>query len=98
MLWSMKIWSVVTLILAISLFSVFMMFSFGGGGTSAAYSISGKVTSCGAGLSGVTVSLTGAASRSTTTDASGNYRFTRLAKGTYTVKPSMTGYSFTPEK
>jgi len=61
-------------------------------------SISGTVSSCGAPLQGVTVELKGAtcASTTTTTDASGNYRFQWLAKGTYTVTPLMSGYSFTP--
>jgi alpha-tubulin suppressor-like RCC1 family protein len=61
-------------------------------------SISGTVSSCGAPLPGVTVVLEGSAcaTTKTTTDASGNYRFPFLAKGTYTVTPSMSGYSFTP--
>lgn len=61
-------------------------------------SISGTVSSCGAPLPGVTVELKGAAcaTAKTTTDASGNYRFPWLAKGTYTVTPLMKGFSFTP--
>ncbi len=61
-------------------------------------SISGTVSSCGGPLSGVTVVLEGpaCATTKTTTDASGNYRFPWLAKGTYTLTPSMSGYSFTP--
>ncbi|MBI5074886.1 MAG: carboxypeptidase regulatory-like domain-containing protein [Nitrospirae bacterium] len=60
------------------------------------YSISGTVTLGGNPLSGVTMTLSGAASSSTTTDASGNYSFSGLANGNYTVTPSRTGYTFTP--
>ncbi len=61
-------------------------------------SISGTVSSCGGPLQGVTVELSGpaCATTKTTTDASGNYRFPWLVKGTYTVTPLMSGYSFTP--
>jgi RHS repeat-associated protein len=59
-------------------------------------SVSGRVTLNGAGLSGVTMTLSGAASRSVAADASGNYAFTGLANGTYTVTPSKAGYTFTP--
>jgi len=48
------------------------------------------------GISGVTVTLSGAGSRSTTTGTSGAYAFTGLSSGTYTVTPSRTGYVFTP--
>jgi hypothetical protein len=58
------------------------------------YSISGTVS--GAVLSGVTMALTGTSTGSTTTDASGNYSFTGLSNGTYTIAPSKTGYTFTP--
>lgn len=60
------------------------------------YSISGTITSGGSGLSGVTVSLTGASSATATTDASGNYSFTNLANGAYTVTPSKADFIFTP--
>ncbi len=58
------------------------------------YSISGTVS--GAVVSGVTLSLSGAATASTTSDSSGNYTFSGLANGVYTVTPSSTGYTFTP--
>ena len=61
------------------------------------YSISGQVTSGGAGLQGVTITLSGTASSSTTTDSAGNYTFTGLANGKYTVTPTVAGYSFTPQ-
>ncbi|MCX5826104.1 MAG: SpaA isopeptide-forming pilin-related protein [Deltaproteobacteria bacterium] len=60
----------------------------------AAYSISGAVS--GATLASVTINLTGAATTSTTTDASGNFSITGLANGAYTVTPVKTGYTFTP--
>jgi hypothetical protein len=65
-------------------------------GTPLMYSISGTVTSGGLSLSGVTMSLSGAATATTTTDASGNYAFANLLNGGYTVTPSMVGYVFTP--
>jgi hypothetical protein len=58
------------------------------------YSISGTVS--GATASGVTMSLTGASTASTTTDTSGNYTFSGLANGSYTVTPSKSGYTFSP--
>ena len=58
------------------------------------YNISGAVT--GATVAGVTINLTGAATATTTTDASGNYSFTGQANGTYTVTPVEAGYTFNP--
>ena len=64
--------------------------------------ISGQVTAGGSGFSGVTVSLSGttaagtAVSRSTTTDANGNYSLAAPAGGSYTVTPSLAGFSFSP--
>jgi hypothetical protein len=55
------------------------------------YSISGKVTG-----SAAKVTLSGTASASTTTDASGNYSFASLPNGSYVVAPSQSGYTFTP--
>ena len=62
--------------------------------TAPTYSISGNVS--GATASGVSIALSGAASASTTTDTSGNYSFSGLANGTYTVTPTKTGFTFTP--
>ena len=58
--------------------------------------ISGNVS--GPTISGVTVALSaGPTSKpNTTTDSSGNYSFTGLAGGTYTVTPSLSGYTFAP--
>jgi plastocyanin len=60
------------------------------------YSISGQVTLTGSGLSGVTMALTGASSATAITDASGNYTFTGLDNGSYTITPSRTGFTFSP--
>ena len=65
-----------------------------GGSTPTTYSISGTVS--GSTASGVTMSLTGAATATTTTDTSGNYTFSGLANGSYTVTPSKSGYAFSP--
>jgi hypothetical protein len=49
------------------------------------------------GFSGVTISLSGAQSASTTTDVNGNYSFDGLlAGGNYTVSASKNGYIFQP--
>jgi hypothetical protein len=60
------------------------------------YSISGTVTQDGSALQGVTVTLSGASSAATNTDASGNYPFDKLAAGTYTVTPTLAGYAYSP--
>ena len=62
------------------------------------YAISGQVTVSGiAPLSGLTVTLSGAASNSTKTDVSGTYSFSGLAAGgSYTVTPSASDYTFSP--
>jgi para-nitrobenzyl esterase len=60
------------------------------------YKISGTITSGGAALSGVTVTLSGVSTGTTTTDATGAYTFTGLTIGVYTVAPTKTGYTFTP--
>jgi ribulose-5-phosphate 4-epimerase/fuculose-1-phosphate aldolase len=64
--------------------------------TGTTFSLSGTITSGGGPLAGVTVVLSGAATKTTTTNASGNYTFTTLGNGSYTVTPSKTGYSFLP--
>ena len=47
-------------------------------------------------LSGVTITLSGSGSATTTTNASGNYSFPYIVDGSYTVTPSLTGYTFSP--
>lgn len=65
--------------------------------TPTGFSISGKVTSSsdGSPIKGVTVTLSGTASATTTTDNNGEYSFTGLDNGDYTVTPNKTGYTFT---
>ncbi len=63
------------------------------------HSLSGRVTAPdGAGAPGVTVNLTGTASQSATTDASGDYAFVVAQSGSYTITPSTTDpyYAFSP--
>jgi len=87
------------------LISAIIVFSFACSGKSGSgengdepstYSISGQVTCNGIGLSGVTVTLSGTRTRTTTTDNTGNYSFADLSNGSYTVTPSFTGYSCDP--
>jgi hypothetical protein len=59
------------------------------------YSISGTLSPSAGGV-GATVTLAGAASATVTTDSSGNYIFSGLANGVYTVAPSHSGYTFSP--
>jgi len=60
------------------------------------YTISGKASLGTNAMSGVTMSLTGSATNSTSTDTSGNYSFTGLLAGNYSVTPTKAGYSFFP--
>ncbi len=59
-------------------------------------SIKGTVTADGSGLANVPVRLEGAQGATTTTNASGHYRFERLTGGSYKVTPSSPGYEMTP--
>jgi hypothetical protein len=58
------------------------------------YSISGGVS--GTVLQGVRINLTGTATANSTTDASGKYSFEALVNGSYTMVPSLAGYTFSP--
>jgi uncharacterized protein DUF1566/carboxypeptidase family protein/SdrD B-like protein len=58
------------------------------------YVISGTIS--GAVVSGITISLSGSATGATTTDNDGKYDFSSLANGSYTITPSLGGYSFSP--
>lgn len=62
--------------------------------TTPTYSISGTVS--GAVQSGVTITLSGTSSGSILTDSNGNYSFSGVANGSYTVTASKTGYTFSP--
>src|SRR5262249_54752901 len=59
------------------------------------FSISGNISPAASG-SGATVSLSGTASAKVAADSSGNYTFTGLVAGWYTVTPSRAGFTFTP--
>ena len=61
--------------------------------TAPIYCLTGSVS--GAAVQNVTITLNGANTGSTLTDASGNYSFCGLVSGDYTVTPSLAGYSFT---
>lgn len=57
-----------------------------------AFTISGNIS----GAPGVAVSLAGTSAGSTTTDGFGDYSFSGLANGNYTITPSHPSYSFAP--
>jgi hypothetical protein len=61
-----------------------------GGATT--YGIFGTITNG----AGATVALSGTSSESTTADSSGNYTLGGLSNGTYTVTPTLSGYTFSP--
>jgi hypothetical protein len=58
------------------------------------YTVSGTIS--GAVVDGVTVQLSGASSKTTTTDGTGTYVFTDLPNGSYMVIPTLGGYAFDP--
>ncbi len=60
------------------------------------YSINGRVTNNGNGLSGVTLNLTGSQTGQTTTDSNGIYSFTATAEGNYLITPTLSSYTFNP--
>jgi hypothetical protein len=61
--------------------------------SSALATVSGTIT--GPWVEGVTITMSGAASGTATTDASGNYSFANVASGaSYTFTPSLTGYTY----
>ena len=59
------------------------------------FNIVGSVTPVASGA-GATVQLSGVASAIATVDTIGNYSFSGLGNGTYTVTPSKSGFSFSP--
>src|SRR2546427_582621 len=61
----------------------------------AGFSLSGTINPAKGG-SGSTLTLSGAASATTTADNSGNYTLAGLPNGSYMVTPKQTGYVFTP--
>jgi outer membrane protein assembly factor BamB len=58
--------------------------------------ITGKITENGKGVEGITVTLSGDASMSTTTDAGGTYVFNGIRPGDYEVKPADDKHAFKP--
>ncbi len=58
------------------------------------YRIGGNVTAGGLALSGVTITLNGSQSATTTTDANGSYSLAGLTEGNYTVTASKAHYTF----
>ena len=58
------------------------------------YTLSGRVT--GVALQNVLITLSGAASATTSTNSTGNYSFAGLANGSYKISPSKVGYTFSP--
>ena len=67
--------------------------AFGGGGST--FGISGTISPQSSG-SGALVTLSGAANATANADTSGNYSFSELANGSYTVTPSKSGFTFSP--
>src|ERR1700690_308132 len=60
--------------------------------------ISGKVTNtAGQGVAGVVVTLAGKVSTSVTTDGTGNYAFSGLSAGSYSVRPTKLSCVFSPD-
>jgi hypothetical protein len=68
--------------------------SIGGGSGNTTYIISGQLS--GLVLDGVTITISGAVNETTSTAAGGNYSFSGLANGSYTITPSLSGYTFSP--
>ena len=64
--------------------------------TGPTYTISGRVTIDGTGLAGVSLEISGDAALSRTTDENGEYRFTWMPPGEYTVTASLESYEFDP--
>ncbi len=61
-------------------------------GAAPTFSLSGTITGGG----GATVNMTGGATGTVTADASGNYSFSGLVAGTYTITPVKSGFTMTP--
>ena len=85
-------------VFAVAAIAAFLVFGCNGGsgGEDDAFTISGTVTLNEAGFEGATITLTGDAAETATTDSSGNYSFTDLSEGDYLVAPTLAGQSFSP--
>jgi hypothetical protein len=64
--------------------------------SSGEFSVSGSITPTSNG-SGATVALSGLSSASTIANGAGNFTFTSLTNGNYTVTPNRAGYTFSPQ-
>jgi RHS repeat-associated protein len=62
----------------------------------AIFSLQGTVSRDGAPLSGVNLALTGSASAAASSGADGNYAFSELRSGSYTITPARAGHEFSP--
>jgi hypothetical protein len=60
------------------------------------YTLSGRVTYNGAGVSGVVLTIIGTGYGSTISDANGNYSFTQVINGSYSISAALDGYLFFP--
>lgn len=60
------------------------------------YSVSGTIIGGGSALAGATVTLSGNGSTITITDSNGNYSFSGVQIGSYSILPSKVGYTFVP--
>jgi alpha-tubulin suppressor-like RCC1 family protein len=78
------------------LFSLLVFSIIFSGCSSATYSVSGKITIGGQPLQGVTMTLAGKETRTTTTDAGGNFYFGDVDNGDYTLIPTKDGFVFYP--
>ncbi len=76
-------------------FALMATFKPAASGSVPGWNISGNISPPSA-ATGATVTLSGAANASTNPDAAGNYVFTGLANGSYSVTPSEGGYIFSP--
>jgi hypothetical protein len=88
--------STTMLVLLLSMVTIVMLSGCGSFFSSETFTISGKITSGGSPLSGVTVTLSGDGSGVVTTDGNGNYSFDVSNYSSYTITPSLAGYTFRP--
>jgi len=84
----------VSITVLLSIFIVMFMTVIGCGKKEATSVISGAVN--GDIVEGVTINMTGGATTSTTTDASGKFIFNNQDNGYFTITPYLDGYSFSP--
>jgi hypothetical protein len=85
-------------LLILLIVTLFLLTGCGGGNNGnspTTYTVSGTVT--GNVNQGVTISLSGTSAVTTTTDSNGDFSFTNLANGSYTLTPSLSGCTFVPD-